>query len=231
MKYRGYVQNGSIVLDERIPLVDGTPISVDVSSIEPVPATGDPANGDPATALPRLPIGDGLACHRCGYNLRGLFFDGLCPECGESIARSIEFSTAPFVKLLGNDPENMANRLLYQQIAEESETTVDAVLFLLDSVKQMCRENPAVQLEAAAICAAVGRRARTYFNDPSEARELLQEWGLSTGEDIGRIVQALARHELLRMPQEALAQFSGEFSLEHELIWNTPRPEGNVNRE
>lgn len=29
------------------------------------------------------------ACHRCGYNLRGLESTGLCPECGTAIAHSI----------------------------------------------------------------------------------------------------------------------------------------------
>src|SRR5690242_3809775 len=31
-----------------------------------------------------------LICVACGYNLRGLRQDGRCPECGGTIARSIE---------------------------------------------------------------------------------------------------------------------------------------------
>ena len=31
-----------------------------------------------------------LPCGKCGYSLRGLPRDGLCPECGESIVATIE---------------------------------------------------------------------------------------------------------------------------------------------
>ena len=31
-----------------------------------------------------------LACFACGYSLQGLPVDGMCPECGEAIARSVE---------------------------------------------------------------------------------------------------------------------------------------------
>ncbi len=40
------------------------------------------------------PIGGDLACFRCGYNLRGLGLDGVCPECGVAIADS--FIESPF---------------------------------------------------------------------------------------------------------------------------------------
>jgi len=32
---------------------------------------------------------DDLLCNHCGYNLRGLFLKGRCPECGTEIARSL----------------------------------------------------------------------------------------------------------------------------------------------
>jgi hypothetical protein len=35
-------------------------------------------------------IGGDIPCSRCGYNLRALESHGLCPECGGSIAQSIE---------------------------------------------------------------------------------------------------------------------------------------------
>jgi hypothetical protein len=44
-----------------------------------------------SSAMPdtTAPIGEGLKCTRCGYNLRGLATDGLCPECGTKITRSV----------------------------------------------------------------------------------------------------------------------------------------------
>jgi len=38
---------------------------------------------------PVLPLTTDLACARCGYNLRGLRADHLCPECGTPIERSL----------------------------------------------------------------------------------------------------------------------------------------------
>ena len=39
------------------------------------------------TSIPE-PVGDTLACVGCGYDLRELSEDGVCPECGTPIARS-----------------------------------------------------------------------------------------------------------------------------------------------
>ena len=30
-----------------------------------------------------------LTCSSCGYNLRGLMFDSLCPECGKSVTETL----------------------------------------------------------------------------------------------------------------------------------------------
>jgi hypothetical protein len=45
---------------------------------------------DKPTALPTpgQPLTDDLPCSRCGYNLRGLTLEKLCPECATPIARS-----------------------------------------------------------------------------------------------------------------------------------------------
>ena len=48
--------------------------------------TGDiPARVPP----PGQPLTEDLKCTRCGYNLRGLTLDKLCPECATPIARSV----------------------------------------------------------------------------------------------------------------------------------------------
>lgn len=48
--------------------------------------TGDIPAKVPA---PAQPLTEDLRCTRCGYNLRGLTLDKLCPECATPIARSI----------------------------------------------------------------------------------------------------------------------------------------------
>lgn len=42
-----------------------------------------------STPVPDLPLDHDHPCQGCGYNLRGLGRSGACPECGESIARSL----------------------------------------------------------------------------------------------------------------------------------------------
>ena len=36
-----------------------------------------------------------LPCKTCGYNLRGLSFEGACPECGSPVADTIDDTPAP----------------------------------------------------------------------------------------------------------------------------------------
>jgi putative glutamine amidotransferase len=160
-------------------------------------------------------ISEDLTCRNCAYNLRGLRYDGLCPECGEPIANSFQSATSQLAKLLDDDPVNMARRLKFQGIADELNSTVDAVLFVFDAIDQFRRRNPDVHANPRMICSAVRDRAKQYFNDAEEARELLEEWGVRTGEDVGKISFALARHGLLNLSNEMrLVDFEGLFALD-----------------
>ncbi|MCP4593203.1 MAG: hypothetical protein GY842_20900 [bacterium] len=38
---------------------------------------------------PTQPLDRNVSCHSCGYNLRGLTLEKLCPECGSAISRSV----------------------------------------------------------------------------------------------------------------------------------------------
>ena len=41
-------------------------------------------------AAPALPaLASDLACRKCGYHLRGLPTNGMCPECGTPVAISL----------------------------------------------------------------------------------------------------------------------------------------------
>ena len=160
-------------------------------------------------------IGDNLPCHACGYILRGLKFDGLCPECGEPIRDSFQSATAELAKLLNEDPLNIAHRLRFQKIADDVNCSIDALLFVQDSIDQARRTQKSEAMTAASICFAVQSRVKKYFNDDTEAHELLEEWGIRTGEDIGKIALGLARHGLLQLSKdETVEKFTGLFSLE-----------------
>src|SRR4051794_20030737 len=43
-----------------------------------------------ATATAPVVVPSDVPCLKCGYNLRGLAASGLCPECAEPIARSLD---------------------------------------------------------------------------------------------------------------------------------------------
>jgi putative glutamine amidotransferase len=157
-------------------------------------------------------IANDIPCRACAYNLRGLKFDGVCPECGEPIANSFHSATAEMAKLLDEDPVNMAHRLKFQSMADKVGCSVDALLFVLDSVSQALEKDAQSAKTPSAICAAVRSRAKRYFTDDDEATELLNDWGIRTGEDIGKIALGLAVNGFLQIASGVtLNQFSGLF--------------------
>lgn len=157
-----------------------------------------------------------ILCCNCSYNLRGLQHDGLCPECGEPIPNSVKNATAQMAKLLDDDPVNMANRLKFQPIAQKVGCTIDALMFVIDAIRQAAQWKATNQYDAKFVCMAVRLRSIRYFNNEEEARELLTEWGLTSGEVIGKIVYGLVEHGYLhRQDGDNIEQFSGLFDLQH----------------
>lgn len=64
-----------------------------MSDIEPIPLAPLPPEATPPPSAQPAPaeiLQEDRACARCGYNLRGLRSDGLCPECATPIARSLQ---------------------------------------------------------------------------------------------------------------------------------------------
>jgi uncharacterized repeat protein (TIGR04138 family) len=161
-------------------------------------------------------IATDLPCRACAYNLRGLSFKSVCPECAEPIQNSLVSATSYLAKLLGEDPQNMARRLKHLGVANDIGCSVDALMFVIDAIQQAHSREPTVVLDAVHICRAVQTRAKTYFNDETEARDLLDEWGIRGSEDIGKIVVGLIQHGLLQtLHADTLDQFNGLFSLEN----------------
>jgi hypothetical protein len=46
---------------------------------------------DGAERCDEVRVPEDLACIRCGYNLRTLREDGVCPECGDAVAESLRY--------------------------------------------------------------------------------------------------------------------------------------------
>ena len=62
-------------------------------------------------------IAEDKICRECGYNLRGLNTDGLCPECGSDVALSLQghellYASLPWLKTIARGFRNMRNALL-----------------------------------------------------------------------------------------------------------------------
>ena len=166
-----------------------------------------------------------VPCEECGYNLRGLTSDGRCPECGHSVDESLRTAETC--------DESIAYRLeraLYRSVAKDVGYPVDGVMFVADALKlarrragrRLFRDNP---VDAAAVCRAVSDHARAYFNDQAEAGELLRQWRVTSGEDVGAIVNALAAAGVIsRRAASGLGTFVRLFSVDDLLRdWSAPR--------
>jgi uncharacterized repeat protein (TIGR04138 family) len=156
-----------------------------------------------------------LFCRSCAYNLRGLCFFGLFPECAEPIQNSLDSAISHISLVLREDRVNIANRFRFERIAEEIGRPVDGLMFIRDSITFIQSKKPGVNLTAKDVCDGIRAHARKYFNDENEARELLAEWGVTSGEAMGEMVFGLVRHGLLQASEgETVEQFAGQFDLE-----------------
>src|SRR5262245_9655685 len=131
-----------------------------------------------------------VPCENCGYNLRGLPADRVCPECGEVIRFSAHMA-------LAENAEELRHFFRSRQIAKIAKAvgyTVDAIMFVQDGIFFTTQVGHRTAKE---VCFDLAAYARQYFNDRDEATELLKEWGVCRSEDVGRIVFGLVRAGML----------------------------------
>ena len=158
-----------------------------------------------------------LPCDVCDYDLRGLRSDGRCPECGTPVADTIaatEERTPEIATIL--------ERAYLQEIMEPAGCTADGALFMLAVVsfahRRAAWHNPSPQprhVTAAQIVAAIREYSFKYFNDMAEALDLLNEWNLRSGQDVGRVIEALiTAGYLFASENDDIRQFSGLFTLD-----------------
>jgi uncharacterized repeat protein (TIGR04138 family) len=157
-----------------------------------------------------------LHCHNCGYNLRTLAVDQLCPECGGRIAETLKFlhpTARGEMREWIWDALHAVKRIRYEPIAKAAGCTVDAVKFVFDALRAS-RWKAGVHRSAAEVCGHVRAYVEKYFDDPAEAKELLGEWGIRRSEDVGRIICAAVELRLLKaQPHESVRDFDGLFVL------------------
>ena len=155
------------------------------------------------------------SCDGCGYNLRGLSTSGACPECGLGVM---------FGHAADTEERSGLGRLVqcrpFTDVAHTSGYPLDAILFVQDVLQQAAggaasgRPPRDGHLRAADLIVAFADHCGRYFNDADEARDLLSEWRLTTSEDVGRVVFALAASGSLDVrPDDRLADFDGLFTL------------------
>jgi uncharacterized repeat protein (TIGR04138 family) len=95
---------------------------------------------------------------------------------------------------------------------------VDAILFVQDALslaEDHAQAGGTEHVGARQLCGAFGELAKRYFNDEVEARELLEEWGLRTSEDVGRIIFTMVEAKWMTAEEgESASDFGGLFTLD-----------------
>jgi uncharacterized repeat protein (TIGR04138 family) len=150
--------------------------------------------------------------------LRGLTTDSRCPECGSAVLETVYDDLSSGDELAAIRRELVLAPL--RSVARTANVSPDAVLLVHEAVQWSAYElrrkiGAAVPVTAWDICRELGHRVRSRFDTGAEARRLLQEWGLSRGEDVGRVVMALvAEGKLAADATDSEADFAGLFSVD-----------------
>lgn len=151
-------------------------------------------------------------CRGCGYNLRGLRFDGNCPECASPVSRTLVLIAD--LRETVRDVVDRKRRRQVAPVAERAGISVDAALFVWDAWS-FAHKHGVSPSTAADVCEVVKDHVLNYFHDEDEARDLLTEWGLCRSEDVGRIIFACVELGwLVAEPHESVRDFDGLFTLD-----------------
>jgi uncharacterized repeat protein (TIGR04138 family) len=164
-----------------------------------------------------------LGCIHCTYNLRGLTFDGRCPECGAKVWESAITDVR-----LSQDASYWQRAKRFEKLAADTGYPVDAFMLVADvmggAVQDLKNQNDAQHIDARALIDYFQRFCVFYFNDENEAHDLLTGWKLTTSEDVGRVVFAMVDAGMLkREPNDQLSDFNA--------LWTIDRLRGSFESE
>ena len=149
-------------------------------------------------------------CVYCGYNLRGVSITRNCPECGAGACESLLDELLNEMLARGatlSDLDDARERIA----AELAGCPLPAVRLVMDAVLEAAESHARPDNFSVAavvgmvtpreICWSVRVVAERHAGSVQAARELLAGWGVSDSRDVGRIVQALRRVRMVRLPQ------------------------------
>jgi uncharacterized repeat protein (TIGR04138 family) len=143
-------------------------------------------------------ISHDVRCVGCGYNLRGLPVRHICPECGRATTDTID--PEQFELFCGDSPFRDDPRLEeVRGFAEGLGYAPEAVLLVSEALQEVADRYPerdGRQLErdvsARLLVEELIEVVRALFwGDDAAASEALLRWGITSSEDIGRIVFAM----------------------------------------
>lgn len=111
------------------------------------------------------------------------------------------------------DPTGM----LFKDAAQRSTLVVDGLRFVFDAMAwapDLLRSSPEAHIGGQELCVAIVQYAEEIYEQ--EAIEALRDWGIVTGEDVGRFVSAMVLHGLMQSsPGDNPDDFKGLGLLQH----------------
>jgi uncharacterized repeat protein (TIGR04138 family) len=104
------------------------------------------------------------------------------------------------------DPTGM----LFHDAAQRSGLVVDGLRFVFDAMAwapDLLRSSPVITIRGPELCMAIVRYAEEIYD--AAGIEALRDWGIVTGEDVGRFVNAMLLHGLVEASEnEQLNDFN-----------------------
>lgn len=166
------------------------------------PPAGDASEGAAAAAPPRPPpdphIDADLPCVRCGYNLRKLAVDHVCPECAHPAFASL-LQTMQSQQEWSLDHERELGPCL-DYVEQRSGFPIEAIAFVTQTWPRALERashggpGPAdVTPSDQDIADALRELATDFFGDPLTTVRAMQRWNLATAADVRRLKQSLAQ--------------------------------------
>ncbi|MEM1026966.1 MAG: hypothetical protein AAGJ38_02685 [Planctomycetota bacterium] len=177
------------------------------------------------------PIRYDFACRRCFYSLKGLPFDGVCPECGQSILHSAahvaqELETTDWSRFRSADDFKPAvfHAAAVRVAAGVAEVDPDMLDFVIDTSVfiDLALRPPGIDerrdtprdASSATYAQALLHFASVYFGDRASAT--LRTWGLDHSRGLGDALSILVRAGIMqREPGDSLDDFGSLYHLRH----------------
>lgn len=143
-----------------------------------------------------------IACADCRYNLRGLPAESRCPECGAPASRSIAD------QMRSTDDDHLHDHLeqlldgLLEHVTSASGVSADGAWMVIDVARSFDRREPITPED---FCRVLQEMATQYHG--GDALFVLEDVGLLSGEEVGRVVDSLTQLGLV-LPMETTGDWS-----------------------